>query len=49
MLQIGMHRDDLVKTFLTDGQMVSRTHSILRSVSQDDMKGQRIDFLFVFS
>jgi hypothetical protein len=34
--------------FLTVGHMDSRTHTILRSVAQDDMKGQRIDFLFVF-
>jgi hypothetical protein len=28
--------------------VVSRTHAILRSTAQDGMKGQRIDFLFVF-
>jgi hypothetical protein len=30
------------------GHAASRTHAILRGMTQDDMKGQRIDFLFAF-
>jgi len=34
--------------FLITDNMASRTHAILRSMAQDDLKGQRVDFLFAF-
>jgi hypothetical protein len=44
MPQIGKFRYHLVK----HPQYFHRTHAILRSVAQDGIKGQRIDFLSAF-
>lgn len=36
------------RTSLTIDYAASRTHAILRSMTQGDLKGQKIDFLFAF-
>ena len=46
MLQIGKRRYYLIKH--SSYLYFYRTHVILRSVAQDGIKGQRIDFLFAF-
>lgn len=46
MLQIGKCRDYLIN--ITRSSHFHRTHAILRSVAQDGIQGQWIDFLFAF-